>query len=79
LRIRRLTSHLDIPPWTIKIHCQGVHSKGSASDLALARSYVLAAELATKQHSDAAWVVADRALAAARCSGIPVAVGEVSR
>ncbi|MFC9399379.1 hypothetical protein ACFTWS_40790, partial [Streptomyces sp. NPDC057027] len=31
LRIRRLASHLDIPPWTIKIHCQGVHSKGSAS------------------------------------------------
>lgn len=49
------------------------------ADLALARSYVLAAELATKQHSDAAWVAADRALAAARCSGIPVAVGEASR
>ncbi|MFF6816241.1 hypothetical protein ACFZAG_41520, partial [Streptomyces sp. NPDC012403] len=31
LRIRRLASHLDIPPWTIKIHCQGVHFKGSAS------------------------------------------------
>ncbi|WP_316769028.1 helix-turn-helix domain-containing protein [Streptomyces sasae] len=49
------------------------------ADLALARTYVLAAELATKQHSDAAWVAADRALAAARCSGIPVAVGEASR
>jgi hypothetical protein len=24
LRIRRPASHLDIPPWTIKIHCQGV-------------------------------------------------------
>ncbi|MER5618642.1 substrate-binding domain-containing protein, partial [Streptomyces sp. NPDC002215] len=35
LRIRRPTSHLDIPPWTIKIHCQGVHSKGSASYAAL--------------------------------------------
>ncbi|MGW7260364.1 hypothetical protein ACWGJM_41265, partial [Streptomyces sp. NPDC054834] len=35
LRIRRLTSHLDIPPWTIKIHCQGVHPKGSASIEAL--------------------------------------------
>ncbi|SCF98513.1 hypothetical protein GA0115256_143918 [Streptomyces sp. DconLS] len=45
----------------------------------LARSYVLAAELATKQHSDAAWVAADRALAAAHRSGIPVAVGEASR
>jgi hypothetical protein len=40
---------------------------------------VLAAELATKQHSDAAWVAADRALSAARSSGIPVAVGEASR
>ncbi len=49
------------------------------ADLALARSYVLAAELATKQHCDAAWVAADRALEAARCSGIPVAVGEASR
>ncbi|MER6469616.1 hypothetical protein [Streptomyces collinus] len=49
------------------------------ADLALARSYVLAAEPATKHHSDAAWVAADRALAAARCSGIPVAVGEASR
>ncbi|MYR58323.1 helix-turn-helix domain-containing protein [Streptomyces sp. SID625] len=57
-------------------------SRGRAreeADLALARSYVLAAELATKHHSDAAWVAADRALAAARCSGIPVAVGEASR
>ncbi|MFI1767539.1 helix-turn-helix domain-containing protein [Streptomyces sp. NPDC020800] len=49
------------------------------AQLALARSYVLAAELATKQHSDAAWVAADRALSAARSSGIPVAVGEASR
>lgn len=57
-------------------------SKGRARDeahLALARAYVLAAELATKQHSDAAWVAADRALSAARSSGIPVAVGEASR
>ncbi|MFF8398381.1 helix-turn-helix domain-containing protein [Streptomyces sp. NPDC016172] len=49
------------------------------ASVALARAYVLAAELATKQHSDAAWVAADRALAAARSSGIPVAVGEASR
>ncbi|WP_107473500.1 helix-turn-helix domain-containing protein [Streptomyces sp. NRRL S-813] len=49
------------------------------ADMALARTYVLAAEFATKQHSDAAWVAADRALAAARSSGIPVAVGEASR
>ncbi|MFI1165670.1 helix-turn-helix domain-containing protein [Streptomyces sp. NPDC020801] len=57
-------------------------SKGRARDeanLTLARSYVLAAELANKQHSDAAWVAADRALTAARSSSIPVAVGESSR
>ncbi|MFI0141553.1 helix-turn-helix domain-containing protein [Streptomyces luteogriseus] len=45
----------------------------------LARAYVLAAELASKQHSDAAWVAADRALSAARASGMPVPVGESSR
>ncbi|WP_327322549.1 helix-turn-helix domain-containing protein [Streptomyces sp. NBC_01210] len=45
----------------------------------LARAYVLAAELASKQHSDAAWVAADRALSAARASGMSVPVGEASR
>ncbi|MFF2850552.1 helix-turn-helix domain-containing protein [Streptomyces sp. NPDC058001] len=45
----------------------------------LARAYVLGAELASKQHSDAAWVAADRALSAARASGMPVPVGEASR
>ncbi|MFI2740920.1 transposase, partial [Streptomyces sp. NPDC018711] len=47
LRIRRLASHLDIPPWTIKIHCQGVHSKGSASQdwLTLERLPAYAPEL----------------------------------
>ncbi|MFJ2788329.1 MULTISPECIES: XRE family transcriptional regulator [unclassified Streptomyces] len=45
----------------------------------LARAYVLAAELAAKQHSDTAWVAADRALSAARASGMPVPVGEASR
>ncbi|MER7952378.1 helix-turn-helix transcriptional regulator [Streptomyces sp. NPDC096079] len=45
----------------------------------LARAYVLAAELAAKDHSDAAWVAADRALAAARTSGMPVPIGEASR
>ncbi|MFE6520867.1 helix-turn-helix domain-containing protein [Streptomyces sp. NPDC057794] len=49
------------------------------ASVAVARAYVLAAELAAKQHSDAAWVAADRALSAARSSGIPVAVGEASR
>ncbi|MFE0654382.1 XRE family transcriptional regulator [Streptomyces sp. NPDC059534] len=45
----------------------------------LARAYVLAAELASKEHSDAAWVAADRALGAARASGMPVPIGEASR
>ncbi|WP_434590546.1 helix-turn-helix domain-containing protein [Streptomyces sp. A5-4] len=45
----------------------------------LARAYVLTAELAAKQHSEAAWVAADRALSAARASGTPVPVGEASR
>ncbi|MCQ8193458.1 helix-turn-helix domain-containing protein [Streptomyces rugosispiralis] len=54
------------------------HEREKAS-LVLARSYVLAAELALKQHSDAAWAAADRALTAARASGHPVPVGEASR
>ncbi|WP_346267968.1 XRE family transcriptional regulator [Streptomyces sp. SID4948] len=45
----------------------------------LARGYVLAAELGSKFHSDAAWVAADRALAAARASGMPVPIGEATR
>lgn len=45
----------------------------------LARGYVLAAELGSKLHSDAAWVAADRALAAARASGMPVPIGEATR
>lgn len=45
----------------------------------LGRAYVMAAELAFKQHSDAAWVAADRALTAARASGAPVPIGEATR
>ncbi|WP_327309645.1 helix-turn-helix domain-containing protein (plasmid) [Streptomyces sp. NBC_01298] len=45
----------------------------------LARGYVLAAELAAKEHSDTAWVAADRALAAARASGMPIPIGEATR
>ena len=44
-----------------------------------ARAYVLAAELALKQHVDIAWVAADRALTAARASGAPVPIGEATR
>ncbi|MFJ4854047.1 multiprotein-bridging factor 1 family protein [Streptomyces sp. NPDC088730] len=54
------------------------HARQQASAV-LARAYVLTAELASKQHSDAAWVAADRALSAARESGSPVPVGEASR
>lgn len=54
------------------------HARQQASAV-LARGYVLTAELASKQHSDAAWVAADRALSAARDSGSPVPVGEASR
>lgn len=46
---------------------------------AVARGYVLATELALKQHADLAWVAADRALTAARASGDPVVVGEAAR
>ncbi|MDQ8707503.1 helix-turn-helix transcriptional regulator [Streptomyces sp. LHD-70] len=45
----------------------------------VARAYVLATELALKQHNEAAWVAADRALAAARAVGHPVPIGESSR
>ncbi|GLF94273.1 helix-turn-helix domain-containing protein [Streptomyces yaizuensis] len=45
----------------------------------LARAYVLASELGSKLHSDAAWAAADRALAAARASGMPVPIGEATR
>ncbi|MFD8864845.1 MULTISPECIES: helix-turn-helix domain-containing protein [unclassified Streptomyces] len=54
------------------------HDREKAS-VVLARSYILAAELALKHHSDAAWAAADRALTAARASGHPVPVGEASR
>lgn len=45
----------------------------------VARSYVLAGELAVKVHSDVAWVSADRALKAARESGRPAPLGEAAR
>jgi hypothetical protein len=54
------------------------HERDKAN-VALARSYVLAAELALKLHDDTAWVAADRALTAARASGHPVPVGESAR
>ncbi|WP_413105925.1 XRE family transcriptional regulator [Streptomyces sp. Inha503] len=57
-------------------------SRGRAREQAsmvLARAYVLAAELALKQHNDAAWAAADRALTAARASGHPVPIGESAR
>ncbi|MFD7552476.1 helix-turn-helix domain-containing protein [Streptomyces sp. NPDC059816] len=55
---------------------------GHARDRAhahVARAYVLAAELAVKEASDAVWVTADRALAAARAGGDPQVVSEAAR
>lgn len=46
---------------------------------AVARGYVLATELALKEHSDVAWATSDRALTAARASGDPVVIGEAAR
>lgn len=57
-------------------------SSGRARDeahSAVARAYVLATELAVKQHADVAWATADRALTAARASGDPVVLGEAAR
>nr|WP_234434756.1 MULTISPECIES: XRE family transcriptional regulator [Streptomyces] len=45
----------------------------------VARAWVLATELALKQHSDVAWPAADRALSAARASGDAVVEGEAAR
>ncbi|MFI0937306.1 helix-turn-helix domain-containing protein [Streptomyces sp. NPDC021020] len=45
----------------------------------VARAYVLATELAVKQHSEAAWATADRALLAARASGDPKALSDAAR
>ncbi|MFV8182391.1 MULTISPECIES: helix-turn-helix transcriptional regulator [unclassified Streptomyces] len=45
----------------------------------VARSYVLASELAVKVNSDVAWATADRALNAARESGQPAPLGEAVR
>lgn len=58
------------------------HAVGAAREQALAvlaRSYVLASELAVKAHSDIAWATADRALTAARASGRPEPLGEAAR
>ncbi|WP_414167211.1 helix-turn-helix domain-containing protein [Streptoverticillium reticulum] len=54
------------------------HAKERACALA-AYAYSLAGELASKQHSEAVWVAADRALAAARASGQPAPLGEATR
>ncbi|MFJ4697828.1 helix-turn-helix domain-containing protein [Streptomyces sp. NPDC088768] len=53
-------------------------ARGRANIL-LARAYVLWSELASKQHSDTAWVTADRALTAARSAAHPVPIGEAAR
>ncbi|MFF4408514.1 XRE family transcriptional regulator [Streptomyces sp. NPDC001407] len=58
------------------------HLTGYAKERACALAayaYSLAGELASKQHSEAVWVAADRALAAARASGQPAPLGEATR
>jgi transcriptional regulator with XRE-family HTH domain len=55
---------------------------GQAREVAhavVARGYVLATELALKQHADLAWATADRALTAARACGDPAVLGEATR
>ncbi|WP_063784331.1 helix-turn-helix domain-containing protein [Streptomyces sp. SBT349] len=57
-------------------------SSGRARERAqavVARAYVLATELAVKQHSEVAWATADRALIAARASGDPKPLAEAAR
>ncbi|MFG3050697.1 helix-turn-helix domain-containing protein [Kitasatospora sp. NPDC048239] len=57
-------------------------SAGRNRDLAhacVARAYVLATELAVKEHADVAWATADRAVSAARASGSPAVLGEAAR
>ncbi|MFJ2745439.1 helix-turn-helix domain-containing protein [Streptomyces sp. NPDC087440] len=49
------------------------------AQVAVARAYVLATELAVKQHSELAIATADRALTAARASGSPQALSEAAR
>jgi transcriptional regulator with XRE-family HTH domain len=46
---------------------------------AVARAYILATELANKEHSQLSWATADRAMAAARASGDPIPLGEAAR
>ncbi|MBB5938355.1 helix-turn-helix domain-containing protein [Streptomyces zagrosensis] len=55
---------------------------GHARDQAhadVARAYVLATELAVKQHSPVAWTTSDRALHAARASGDPHVIAAAAR
>ncbi|MGW2597115.1 helix-turn-helix domain-containing protein [Streptomyces klenkii] len=54
------------------------HAKERAGALA-AYAYSLAGELASKMHSEAVWVAADRALAAGRASGQAAPLGEAAR
>ncbi|MEV4502597.1 helix-turn-helix domain-containing protein [Streptomyces klenkii] len=62
---------------TTRDHLTG-HAREQACTLA-AYAYSLAGELASKMHSEAVWVAADRALAAGRASGQPAPIGEAAR
>ncbi|MER6913904.1 helix-turn-helix domain-containing protein [Streptomyces sp. NPDC000594] len=59
-------------------HARPGHARDRAHAL-IARAYVLAAELAVKEASEAVWVTADRALVAARASGDPQVISEAAR
>ncbi|GCD41747.1 helix-turn-helix domain-containing protein [Streptomyces paromomycinus] len=54
------------------------HARERAQVL-VSRSYVLATELAVKQHADSAWATSVLALRAARASGDPVPIAEAAR
>ncbi|MGW1194396.1 helix-turn-helix domain-containing protein [Streptomyces sp. NPDC002536] len=62
---------------TTRVHLTG-HAHERACALA-SYAYSLAAELASKLHSETVWVASDRALAAARDSGQPAPLGEATR
>jgi len=79
-RYQKLSARL--PPLIAAAEATRDSLNGSQRELAcamVARSYVLASELAVKEHSDTAWVTADRALSAARSSGHAAAIAEAAR
>lgn len=71
-----------LPPLIATAEAARDEATGHARDRAqtlVARAYVLATELAVKQHADSAWATSVLALRAARASGDPVPVAEAAR